>query len=51
MTAEACNCDAADKLADCRMARHWLNEDILRLKAQIRHLESEIRRLETEVHR
>lgn len=50
MTAEACNCDAKDKLDECRQSRHWLNEDLLRAQARIRELEAEVRRLELFIH-
>ena len=43
---EACNCDAAEKLEQCKQEKHWLNEDLLKANYTIMELRAEIRRLE-----
>lgn len=46
MTAEACNCDAAEKLEEYRQRLHWLNEDLLKARDTIMALRAECQRLE-----
>ena len=51
MTAEACNCDAAQKLEQCKQEKHWLNEDLLQAKYKITELQYTITSLRAECQR
>ena len=51
MTAEACNCDAADKLGEYKQRLHFLNEDLLNANNTITELRYTIMALRAECQR